>query len=178
MIIYLKLYLVFFQIGLLAFGGGYAALPLIQEYIVNRNAWITNDVMLDIVSISQMTPGPIAINSATFVGLNIGGILGAIVATIGVVTPQIIIITIFLKLIGINNRYISYMLNGIGATIVALIATSCISLINSSIIQNFNYFTLLIFLIGVVMYYKKASLIKLIIFAGICGFLKVLIGII
>ncbi len=177
MIIYLKLYFVFFQIGLLAFGGGYAALPLIQEYIVNRHAWITNDIMLDIVSISQMTPGPIAINCATFVGLNIGGIIGAIVSTIGVVTPQIIIITIFFKLIGINNKYVTYMLNGIGVSIVALIAISCITLVKSSVLQNFNYFIFLIFLIGVVMYYRKVSLIKLIIFAGVCGFLKVFLGI-
>lgn len=176
MLIYLELYFVFFQIGLLAFGGGYAALPLIQEYIVNKHAFISNSVMLDIVSISQMTPGPIAINSATFVGLNIAGIIGAIISTLGVVTPQIIIITIFLKIIGINNKYVSYMLNGISVTIVSLIAISCISLIESSVVNNFNYLTVFVFLVGIIMYYKKVSMIKLIIFSGIMGFIGVIIG--
>lgn len=174
--IYLKLYFIFFEIGLLAFGGGYAALPLIQEYIVNKYGFITNSIMLDIVSISQMTPGPIAINSATFVGLSVAGILGAIVSTIGVVTPQIIIITLFLKFIGINNKYVTYMLKGVGVTIIALIAISCVSLIKESVIDKFNYFTLTIFLIGTYLYYKKVSLIKLIIAAGVLGVLKVSLG--
>lgn len=175
MLIYLQLYFVFFEIGLFAFGGGYAALPLIQEFIVDKHAWINAKTMLDIVSISQMTPGPIAINSATFVGLTIAKLPGAIIATLGVVTPQIIILTIFLKLIGTDNKYIKYMLNGISITIVALIAVTSIDLVKSVVMANVNYISIGVFILGLILYYKGVDLIKLIIVSGIIGFLGVLI---
>lgn len=175
MLIYLQLYFVFFEIGLFAFGGGYAALPLIQEFIVDKYAWINAKTMLDIVSISQMTPGPIAINSATFVGLTIAKLPGAIIATLGVVTPQIIILTIFLKLIGTDNKYIKYMLNGISITIVALIAVTSIDLVKSVVMANVNYISIGVFTLGLILYYKGVDLIKLIIVSGIIGFLGVLI---
>ena len=73
--IYLKIFWSFFQIGLLSFGGGYAAIPLIQNQVVDINGWLKMSEFADVVTISQMTPGPIAINSATFVGIRIGGIL-------------------------------------------------------------------------------------------------------
>ncbi|AKC95225.1 chromate transporter [Sneathia vaginalis] len=175
MLIYLQLYFVFFEIGLFAFGGGYAALPLIQEYIVNKHGWINAKTMLDIVSISQMTPGPIAINSATFVGLTIGKLPGAIIATLGVVTPQIIILTIFLKVIGTDNKYVKFMLKGISITIVALIAVTSIDLARSAVFENINVITILVFVLGLILYYKGVNLIKLIVFSGIIGFLGVLI---
>ena len=131
--------------------------------------------MLDIVSISQMTPGPIAINSATFVGLTIAKLPGAIIATLGVVTPQIIILTIFLKLIGTDNKYIKYMLNGISITIVALIAVTSIDLVKSVVMANVNYISIGVFILGLILYYKGVDLIKLIIVSGIIGFLGVLI---
>lgn len=81
--IYLQLFLSFLQIGLFSFGGGYAAMPLIQAQIVDAHGWLTMSEFTDLITISQMTPGPIAVNSATFVGINIAGIPGAIVATIG-----------------------------------------------------------------------------------------------
>ena len=102
--IYIKLYMIFLQIGILAFGGGYATLPLIQKFLVEKYAFIDETTMLHVISISQMTPGPIAINSATFIGMKIGGILGSIIATAGVVTPQILILMLFLKFIGIKNK--------------------------------------------------------------------------
>lgn len=91
--ILIQLFLRFLQIGAFSFGGSYAAMPLIQSQIVDLNHWLDFSEFTDLITISQMTPGPIAINSATFVGIKIAGILGAIVATIGCVLPSCILVT-------------------------------------------------------------------------------------
>ena len=91
--IFLKLYLVFFKIGLFAIGGGLATLPFLQE-LVEQYGWITSQDLLDMIAISESTPGPIGINSATFVGYKTAGLLGGIIATLGLVTPSVIIIMI------------------------------------------------------------------------------------
>ena len=96
--IWLQLFFSFLQIGLFSFGGGYAAMPLIQEQIVNIHGWLDMEQFTDLITISQMTPGPIAINSATFVGIRIGGIPGALVATLGCILPSCIIVTLLAKL--------------------------------------------------------------------------------
>ena len=96
--IYIKLFLSFFQIGLLSFGGGYAAMPLIQGQVVLSNGWLDMAEFTDLITISQMTPGPIAINSATFVGLKIAGIPGAVIATVSCILPSCIIVTVITKL--------------------------------------------------------------------------------
>ena len=96
--IYVQLFLSFLQIGMFSFGGGYAAMPLIQGQVVTGHGWLTMSEFTDLITISQMTPGPIAVNSATFVGLKIAGIPGAIVATAGCILPSCIIVTILAKL--------------------------------------------------------------------------------
>ncbi len=96
--IYLQLFLSFLQIGLFSFGGGYAAMPLIQNQIVTIHSWLSMSEFTDLITISQMTPGPIAINSATFVGIKIAGLPGALIATIGCVLPSCIIVTLIAKL--------------------------------------------------------------------------------
>ena len=80
--IYLQLFLSFLQIGAFSFGGGYAAMPLIQEQVVTLHGWLTADTFADLVTIAEMTPGPIAINAATFVGTQVAGVTGAVVATL------------------------------------------------------------------------------------------------
>ena len=92
MITFLELFWSFFQIGLFSIGGGYAALPLIQAQVVDQYGWMTMTEFSDIITISQMTPGPIAINAATFVGIRIAGLAGAVVATLGCVFPSCIIV--------------------------------------------------------------------------------------
>ena len=89
--IYLQLFLSFLQIGLFSFGGGYAAMPLIQDQVVTRYGWLSMAEFTDLITISQMTPGPIAVNSATFVGIRIAGIPGALVATFGCILPSCIL---------------------------------------------------------------------------------------
>lgn len=92
--IYLELFLSFLQIGLFSFGGGYAAMPLIQGQVVNGHHWLSMTEFTDLITISQMTPGPIAVNSATFVGIRIAGIPGALVATLGCILPSCLIVTL------------------------------------------------------------------------------------
>ena len=94
--IYLKLFISFLKIGAFSFGGGYAAMPIIQSEVVDTYNWLTLEEFTDLITISQMTPGPIAVNSATFVGIRIGGIPGAIVATLGCILPSSILL-IFLS---------------------------------------------------------------------------------
>lgn len=94
MSVYIELFLAFLQIGAFSFGGGYAAMPLIQEQVVGKYGWLSLSDFTDLVTISQMTPGPIAVNAATFVGENIAGIPGAIVATFGCIFPSCIFVTI------------------------------------------------------------------------------------
>ena len=121
--IYLQLFLSFFQIGLFSFGGGYAAMPLIQGQIVKIHGWMT---MSELITISQMTPGPIAVNSATFVGLRVAGYAGAAIATLGCVLPSCIIVTVIVRL------YLKYrkqdvlqeILYGIRPAVVAMIASA------------------------------------------------------
>ena len=96
--IYLQLLLSFLQIGLFSFGGGYAAMPLIQEQIVDIHGWLDMEQFTDLITISQMTPGPIAINSATFVGIRIAGISGALVASAGCILPSCVIVVLLAKL--------------------------------------------------------------------------------
>lgn len=92
--IYLQLLWSFFQIGLFSIGGGYAAMPLIQHQVVDLHPWLTMTEFADIMTIAEMTPGPIAINSATFVGIQVAGIPGALVATLGCVLPSCVIVTL------------------------------------------------------------------------------------
>ena len=92
--IYLQLFFSFLQIGMFSFGGGYAAMPLIREQVVSRHGWLDMGEFTNLITISQMTPGPIAINSATFVGTKIAGIPGAVVSTLGCILPSCILVTL------------------------------------------------------------------------------------
>lgn len=90
--IYLELFWSFFQIGLFSIGGGYAAIPLIQNQVVDVRPWLTMTQFADIMTIAEMTPGPIAINAATFVGIQVARLPGAIIATIGCIVPSCVIV--------------------------------------------------------------------------------------
>ena len=132
--IHLELFWSFFQIGLFSIGGGYAAMPLIQHQVVELHPWLTLEQFSDIITISQMTPGPIAINSATFVGLQLGGLPGALVATAGCVLPSCIIV---LTLAYVYYRYrglsmVQGVLAGLRPAVVAMIASAGVTLVNLS----------------------------------------------
>ncbi|MDF2614327.1 MAG: chromate transporter [Clostridia bacterium] len=136
--VYLKLFWSFFQIGLFSIGGGYAAMPLLQNQVVDLNNWLTMAEFTDIITISQMTPGPIAINAATFVGIKIAGIKGAILCTIGCITPSCIITLILAKLY-YKYRKLTIMqgiLNGLRPAVVALIASAGLSIFSLTIFDT------------------------------------------
>lgn len=118
-----ELFLVFFKIGAFTFGGGYAMIPLIQKETVETKGWITDEDILEIVAIAESTPGPIAINSATFVGYKVCGVLGSFLATLGVVLPSFtVILAISYVLKGLQNfKAVQYAFNGIRAGVLALI---------------------------------------------------------
>ena len=129
--IYLELLWSFLQIGLFSFGGGYAAMPLIQERVVTNHQWLSMPEFTDLVTISQMTPGPIAINSATFVGIKIAGIPGALAATFGCILPSCIIVTLIAKLYlkYRNMAMLQGVLNSLRPAVVAMIASAGISIL-------------------------------------------------
>lgn len=176
MILLLELYLTFFKIGALAFGGGYATIPLIERYVVNENSWLAMEEFLDLISISQMTPGPIAVNSATFVGQKVGGLVGSIVATLGVVTPQFILMMFlgyFLFAKDKKFKALDWILNGIKAGVVSLILITALELIQTSIfpegIVNIKIVPAITFVIGFILYIKKIDVLKLIAIGAIMG---------
>lgn len=132
--IYFQLFLSFLQIGLFSFGGGYAAMPLIQEQVVNLHHWLSMKEFTDLITISQMTPGPIAINSATFVGIKIAGIPGAAAATFGCILPSCIIVTIIARLYlkYRNMEALQSVLSSLRPAVVSLIASAGISILISA----------------------------------------------
>ncbi|MBP3409627.1 MAG: chromate transporter [Clostridia bacterium] len=119
----LKLFLTFLKIGAFTFGGGYAMIPLIQKEAVEKQQWVTDDDILEIIAIAESTPGPIAINAATFVGFRTCGFWGAFCATFGVVLPSFVIITIISRVLQQFQALhaVRYAFMGIRAAVLALI---------------------------------------------------------
>ena len=118
-----KVFATFFKIGAFTFGGGYAMIPLIQKEAVDKNGWVTEDDILDIIAIAESTPGPIAINSATFVGYRACGVLGSVAATLGVVLPSFVLIfAISFVLRQFQQiKAVQYAFQGIRAGVLALL---------------------------------------------------------
>ncbi|MDR1054698.1 MAG: chromate transporter [Prevotellaceae bacterium] len=172
--IYIQLFTSFFKIGLFGFGGGYAMLSLIRDEVVDKHQWVNSAEFTDIVAISQMTPGPIAINSATYIGYTAtGGVLGSVVATVAVSLPPIIIMLLVCKFFfkfRNNNKYIDYVFSGLKPAVTGLIAAAAILLVNSDTFIDYKSITLFIaaFIAG---YKFKADPILLIVLAGVAGFI-------
>ncbi|MDY6065466.1 MAG: chromate transporter [Finegoldia sp.] len=178
--IYLELFLQFFKIGILAFGGGYVVLPLIGEFIVNEMAWISQKELMDIVTISQMTPGPIAINAATFIGMKLGSIPGSVIATFGLVAPSAMILLPLSKLIfsGKKVDILEKILVGLKPAATALIAAVFINLFISSIFvgdrisfKSINIVAVISFVMAVILHKNGASVMKIIGIAAVIGFI-------
>lgn len=173
MSIYIQLLLVYLKIGLVGFGGGYAMLSLIQEEVVERHHWLTMQEFTDIVAISQMTPGPIGINSATYIGYTVtGNIWGSLIATIAVMLPSFfLVLLISLSFHKIkNNRHFNALFVGIRPAAIGLIGAAALMLCNK---ENFiDTTSIIIFLITLLLVIKKwIHPILLIILSGLAGFL-------
>ena len=126
----LNLFLTFFKIGAFTFGGGYAMVGLIHKEMVEKKKWISDEEMLDIIAIAESTPGVIALNTATYVGAKVAGVLGAFFASIAVMLPSVIIITAIsfaIEEFG-NNKYVKWAFLGIRSAVAALILNAAIKL--------------------------------------------------
>lgn len=166
----ISLFLVFLFIGAYNFGGGYAMIPLIISMVVDKHAWIGMDDFINFVTISQITPGPIAINLATFVGYTVGnGVLGSIITTIAVVLPSFILITliVFFMQKFKDNIHIKNFFIGIRPVVLGLIASSCVAVIDSDF---YTFYSIVTF--GIIFYlttYKNLHPIIAIFLTGLVG---------
>ncbi len=185
--IYLELFWSFLQIGLFSFGGGYAAMPLIQGQVVTEHGWLSMAEFTDLITISQMTPGPIAINSATFVGIKVAGVPGALMATLGCILPSCVIVTLIAKLYlrYKNMAVLQGILNSLRPAVVAMIASAGISILVSSLWGNnsgmslggINWIMATIFAGGIVLLQKcRMNPIWVMLLAGVANLGISLIG--
>lgn len=179
--IYLELFWSFFQIGLFSIGGGYAAMPLIQNQVVDIHPWLTMTGFADIMAIAEMTPGPIAVNAATFVGIQVAGLPGALIATIGCIFPSCVIV---MTLVYVYYRFrgLSVMqgiLAGLRPAVIAMIASAGISLLCMALygqrtfpadLGSMDLIALAVFLVGFFILRKwKPSPIKVMAGAAMAG---------
>lgn len=181
--IYLILFLEFFKVGLFCFGGAFGMIPLIEETVV-KHQWLTEGEFYDLIGICESTPGPIAVNIATFVGSNEAGLLGSIVATLGIVMPSFIIILLIASILKnfSNNIYFKMFLSGVKPVVIALIISTGLILFfktigyNSIKSFNINFISVIIFGLLCLLYFtskyvfkKKISSILLIIISAVLG---------
>ena len=175
--IYLQLLWVFVKIGVLGFGGGYAMLSLIQHEVVDHYAWMTTTEFADMVAISQMTPGPISINMATYVGYTAGGFGGSLLASFALCLPSIIMVYFIIRLF-MNKKggsLMSNVLKGLKPAVAGLIFAAGLAMMNA---QNFvqigkgenNISIVICVLAFVASYFFKANPILLIVRSGVVGF--------
>ena len=172
--IYWKLFYTFFRLGLFTFGGGYAMIPGIKETVIEKEKWMTEDEILEIIAIAESTPGPIAINMATYIGYKQGKILGSILATLGVVLPSLIIIFIISLFFDqfISNEYVSYAFLGIKCAIAFLILKAGIDMIIKMKKNIFNIIILTIVILTLILFEIFSinfSSIYLILIGGVLG---------
>lgn len=167
-----KLFTAFLKIGMFTFGGGYAMIPLIQKEAVDKNKWVSNDDILDIIAISESTPGPISVNAATFIGYRVAGFWGAFVSTFGLVLPSFLIIYIISFVFDLfkTNEIFGYAFFGIRAGVLALIINALVKMykqVNKSILSYF-----IIVLSFVLSTFTNINVIFVIILCGILGLLS------
>ncbi len=174
MAVLLQLFVSYLKIGFFGFGGGYAMLSLIHSEVVVRNGWLTNGEFSDIVAVSQMTPGPIAINSATYIGYEVAGFWGSVVATVAVCLPALTIMMLitrfFLRLR--DNRYVKGVVMGMRPVVVGMIASAALLLIfphsgdGRSFIDGWSW---VIFIGVVIASVKRVNPILLIVMSAVAG---------
>lgn len=179
--IYLELLWSFFQIGLFSIGGGYAAMPFLQDQVVDVHPWLTMAQFADVITIAEMTPGPVAINAATFVGIQVAGIPGAVIATAGCVLPSCMIVTalayLYYRFRGL--KLVQGILAGLRPAVVAMIASAALSLLTLSFYGqrtlpaapgHINYISALIFTASLfVLRRRKINPVYVMAGAGIAG---------
>lgn len=171
-----EIFLVFFKIGAFTFGGGYAMIPLIQKETVENKKWITDDDILDIIAIAESTPGPIAINSATFVGYKVAGFFGAFAGTLGVVLPSFVIIFVlsfFLRQFQ-SLKAVKYAFMGIRAGVLVLLLKALWSMYKKAPKSIISY--ILMAFSFVVAAFTEINVLYIIIACGVVGLVSSLVA--
>ena len=180
--IYLELFLTFFKIGAFTFGGGYAMLPLIQEAVLTKN-WMEEQLLINFVAVSESTPGPFAINMATYVGSVMGGVFGSVCATLGVVLPSFVVILLVAKFFDKfkGSKVVKGCMAGLKPAVVGLIGSAILSILKTVFIPDgFSaeifgsaslYLSLAIFIPSVIMIFKKVHPIIVICISAVLGIL-------
>ena len=168
--IYLDLFLTFAKVGVCTFGGGYAMLPILQREVVEKKGWATDEELTDYYAIGQCTPGIIAVNTATFIGHKFKGKLGGVMATLGVIFPSVIIITLIAAFLSNFADYpvVQHALAGVNACVVALIASSVLKLAKSSLKDAVRVAIFLVVL--ALAFFLGVSPVILVVGAGAAGY--------
>ena len=179
--IFLLLFLEFFKMGALTFGGGYAMIPFIEETVL-RHGWMTTSELVDFIAVSESTPGAFAVNISTYIGSEVGGIIGALLATLGLVLPPFLIIILIAKVYEKirENRLVQGAMMGLKATVVGLIAATVLSVgkeiffsegINPAVFRSANFYvSLIIFAVALfLLLYKKLNPILIIAGSAVVG---------
>lgn len=166
----LELFFTFAKIGVVTFGGGYAMLPMLQRDIVSKHNWATEDELMDYFAIGQCTPGIIAVNTATFIGYKVKGIWGGILATLGVIFPSIVIITIIAAFISNFADYdiVKYAFNGIRICVCILILNAVLKLAKGALVDVWSYVIFSVVFLLSAIFDVSAALLVLI--AGVVGY--------
>ena len=176
------LFVVFLKIGLFSSGGGYAIIPLIQEQVVGKHGWISEKMFTDIITISQMTPGPLAVNTSTFVGLQIGGPAGAVAATIGGVLCGILISLTLYHFFRTHQKsdYVMEVLNGLKSASLGLIISAAVTIVLLALyggnplgfnLLSLNWTALFLFLTMLfILRKRKTNPVVILLISGIAGF--------
>ena len=168
---YLDLFLTFARIGGLTFGGGYAMFPILEKEIVENRHWATEEDLADYYAIGQCTPGIIAVNTATFIGNKVKGKLGGIIATLGVVFPSLIIITLiaaFLRNFA-DNYYVQEAFSGIRVVVTVLVLNTVIKLFKSNVRKKALWVWILFFAVLILSYFVDVPSVVLVLAAAVCG---------
>ncbi len=165
----LELFLIFAKIGGFTFGGGYAMLPMLEKEVVEAKGWATNDELLDYFAIGQCTPGIIAVNTATFVGTKIKGTLGGIFATLGVVAPSIVIISIIAAFVSNFQDYeiVQHAFSGVRAAVIALILSSVLKIGKKSVVDIIT--GIIFLLVALLSFFTDMSPVIFIVVAALLG---------
>lgn len=167
-----KIFLSFIKIGMFTFGGGYAMIPLIQKEAVDKNEWVSNEDILEIIAISESTPGPISVNAATFIGYKVAGVLGSFLATFGLVLPSFIIMYLLSFVFEVleNNMVFEYAFLGIRAGVLALIINTLVKMYKQVTKSIISYFIMVLSFILVAIF--NINVIFVIILCAIIGLIS------
>ncbi|MGL5543055.1 MAG: chromate transporter [Fusobacteriaceae bacterium] len=169
--IYLQIFYEFFKIGLFSFGGGYVMLTMIYSTVVEKHSWLTSGEFTDIVAISQITPGPIAVNTATYIGYKVTGtVFGSAFATLGVILPAVMVMGILIVFIFKNrdSKYVEWALKGVRPVAVGLVLSAAVSLMTREIFIDYkSYIIFFATLIGGL--YFKIGIITMILLSALAG---------